>query len=205
MRHTLSVVALHLKSNFVVYGSFPAAQMVKAMKHVGQSFPVEDKDAFMLLHDMQYDDIDIAHGDFHNGTHPEFNMKTTKKVNLGLDKEVNFVHAANIPMGEDFLQTIDVNVVGVCCEVQVNGDGKVQSSKAFIHPAFFVFAIACPTVEEPIRLNTPAQTCVRIAYKAMKLGLKFDFGGLDPCKGVLFNSHRVKVSLGVVINVHLIE
>ena len=46
------------------------------------------------------------------------------------------------------------------------------------------------SILEQIRMVTPAQTCIRLAYKAYINKLTFNFGALDPCVGEFYKSHR---------------
>jgi hypothetical protein len=49
------------------------------------------------------------------------------------------------------------------------------------------------SILEQIRMVTPAQTCIRLAFKAYINKLTFNFGALDPCVGEFYKSHREKV------------
>jgi hypothetical protein len=187
MQPTFDAVAEHLKCNFVVYGSYPAAMMVEEMKNTSKSV---NPNPFPKLITMRFDDIDVVYGTFGSG---EFERKSYTKLKLALQKEVNFVKAINIPIGENFLNCIDVNMVAICCQIEVI-DGKVSGVEVFVHPRFWEFALFNPIVT-PIRFATPAQTYIRAAYKAFTHGLQLNLGGLNPCVGEFYQSHRDKVYL----------
>jgi hypothetical protein len=161
--------------------------MVEEMKNTSKSV---NPNPFPKLITMRFDDIDVVYGTFGSG---EFERKSYTKLKLALQKEVNFVKAINIPIGENFLNCIDVNMVAICCQIEVI-DGKVSGVEVFVHPRFWEFALFNPIVT-PIRFATPAQTYIRAAYKAFTHGLQLNLGGLNPCVGEFYQSHRDKVYL----------
>jgi len=185
MQPTFDAVAEHLKCNFVVYGSYPAAMMVEEMKNTSKSV---NPNPFPKLVTMRFDDNDVVYGTFGSG---EFECKSYTKLKLALQKEVNFVKAINIPIGEKFFNCIDINMVAICCQIEVI-DGKVSGVEVFVHPRFWEFALFNPIVT-PIRFATPALTYIRAAYKAFTHGLQINLGGLNPCVGEFYRSHQDKV------------
>jgi hypothetical protein len=188
LKPAVDVIASHIKRDFTVYGSYPAALMIEEMKNLSRAQPALFPQ--LVQAPTQFADIDVVYGTFNNDG--VFDRKAHKKFKLNsLPTELNLVEADNIPSGADFLQLVDINAVAICCEVKVV-DGKATGSVVYVHPAFWKFALA-GSILEPIRMVTPAQTCIRLAFKAYINKLTFNFGALDPCVGEFYKSHREKV------------
>ena|GEM_PF-4185552 len=194
IRPTLTVIASHLKRDFIVYGSYPAAVLVEElqklnMEHQHKLFP-------LCVKKIEFSDIDVMCGVFGIGSGELVRKKHSKTLLSLLPKELNIIEGENIPAGKSFLATIDVNMVAICCEVKIQDD-KITAVQLHVHPAFWDFAVGGAEIQA-IRFLTPAQTSVRIAYKAFKNALPFTMERLDCTVGEFFKSHNAKVCTDIV-------
>jgi hypothetical protein len=118
---------------------------------------------------------------------------------VGVPKEVNIITCEDQTSGQIIGQgNVDINVVACAIHVTVDASrGIVQQQHWTIRPSFWHFFLESGIIE-PLTDTTPAQTAVRVAYKAWELELAFslDFNGtgatLGFLSGVLFSSHKAK-------------
>ena len=117
---TMSTIATHLQSDFIVAGSFPAACVAKNLP-TDSSF------------DLPFNDVDFFHGTF--GNELPIKMITHSKADLNLPAKCNLVKCVNLNM--EYVKGCDINMAPTgevnefACEAQhINGVFIGQSSTA---------------------------------------------------------------------------
>jgi hypothetical protein len=135
---------------------------------------------------LPYDDIDIAHGPaaltlVRRNDYQKVHLKLGSDVNVVLFEKLNPVL---------LLKSADVNAVAMVANVQVQGqDGKHITWH--IGSGLWAFLLDDPTLRV-LRTDNPAQSLVRMAYKAWKHELAFDREDWDLEVGHLFAAQVVK-------------
>lgn len=169
---TFNLIASHIKKDFICAGSFPAAILASV-----QSSGDDNRTSVKL----QYNDIDVYHGNFDHGV---IRRKDCVWTTLdGVEKEVNLISCSNLNV-KFMLENCDINVVAVFVEVAVTA--KKVSSVNWTVGAFDQTLRSWQT-------DSQARTLVRLAYKSYQMGFPFDEGHLSPLEGELFASHKKKI------------
>ena len=184
-------IARHLDCSFVCYGSFlphvaatcVSAEQVRANRPTCTVLP--------------YDDIDIAYGPLSDSL---VLTKQCLKVDLQLGKPVNLVHFTHLN-AKLLLASADINAVAMVAEVLVR-DKTVTNVTWHVGASFWSF-LEDKVLRIP-RTSIPAQSAVRVAYKAWKGNLSFDLGSLDLEDGVLYASHVAKVATVYCLLIYLL-
>lgn len=183
---TMSTTGLH---ECVIGGSYVTRALGKVIGKVCE------KDNFTGPTKWIAKDIDVYHGSFGDGQLIVIKdcIAYTENVS-GLDLPINTVKCSNLS-AESFLSNNDLNITASCLRVKFE-DGALQSS-LHVRPhlwklLFSSFGDKRIEVINPASLDNPATTCVRAAFKAKQMWIKFDLGELDPSVGTLAKSQNAK-------------
>ena len=184
---TFAAVAAHLRKSFVCYGSYPAYVFATCLAFAqSKTPPSADMKPIKVL---PFDDIDIAHGTAaltleRGNNYQKFDLKLGGIVNLVFFEKLN-PHL--------LLRSADINAVAMVAHVETQGQ-DVKRITWHIGSALLEFLLKDQTLRV-LRTENPAQSLVRMAYKAWKHGLPFDRADWDPEEGQLFAAQVVKVTV----------
>jgi hypothetical protein len=115
-----------------------------------------------------------------------------QKVDLKLGGIVNLVFFEKLNP-HLLLRSADINAVAMVAHVETQGQ-DVKRITWHIGSALLEFLLKDQTLRV-LRTENPAQSLVRMAYKAWKHGLPFDRADWDPEEGQLFAAQVVKVTV----------
>ena len=184
---TFAAIAKHVDRSFVCYGSYLPHVMAKC------AGVVQERDNKPKCAGLLYDDIDIACGPLSDSL-----VRTTQceKLDLKLGKPINIVQFTNLN-AKLLLASADINAVAMVAEVGVQG--KIVTNVMWhVGASFWAF------LEDKVlcipRTATPAQSAVRLAYKAWKGNLPFDIGAHNLGEGILYASHVAKVDFSACLD-----
>ena len=174
---------------FIIGGSWAAMKIVDALVDVCEE---EEFEAMAL----EANDVDVYHGEF---------TEEDRKLNVKLDAicykkvdelavEVNTVECENLS-ARSLLQNNDLNITACCFSIDVSSDPlfSIQAS-----PCFWEFVFQKGSERKIKTVNHHGQshgptTCIRMAYKAMRMGFAFSFGDIDVTDGTIANSQKKKI------------
>ena len=111
-------------------------------------------------------------------------------MDLNLAKEVNKVECTSLNM-DQLVEGADINIVAAAVAVSVCAEGTVTGTNWHIAGDVWDFLCNDRTLRA-ISTKTPAQTAVRMAYKAMQTGLKSEEMGVSIVNDVMYDSHADK-------------
>ncbi len=177
-------IANVLKAHFIINGSYVAKLVSDTLPQIGNLPPAN----------LLANDIDVYHGEFGSGdTMLSKGKEHNKHLQVdGVDREVNFVHCTELNT-QSLLNTCDINAVQASIFVHVQPSGAVKRCKLTVGPALWHFLLRDRTLQA-ISFKTPAQTFVRLAYKAFQhQHLKVDYKILT-LTGEVYASHQRKVA-----------
>ncbi len=168
-----------MKQSFVCYGSYPAHILTA-------SLPI-DLDRAAPGTTTVYDDINITHGtsgdDLKRGN-------VYQKLDLKLGGEVNLVTFESLN-ADLLLQSADINAVAAVVEVTVDNE-QVTNTLWKVESPLWAFLLEDQTLRI-LKTDNPAQTFVRVAFKAFSNDLPFDLGAVDPQYGHLYKAQLDKM------------
>ena len=186
---------------FVVGGSWASEKICQVVSKVCKNDASVDPLA------MPANDLDLYWGGFTDDDTKTLFVDLTKVeystveglvigVASDLDKNyLNTVKCSNLSP-HSLLANNDLNITATCLDVDFSRDN--QPFKIYASDCFWSFLFQKGEEREIRTVNTfnvdcyEATTCVRLAYKAFDLGLKYSLGKLDPTVGTIALSNKVK-------------
>lgn len=170
LRPIFETILRHVQGDFILAGSFLPFVISQFLRQSMHEFPI-----------LPCNDIDVFAGEFGPGS-----LIRTSHAKLeapGIPKELNIIKAKNLNQ-TNLRETADINAIAINMLVRVPFMVRWDVSPEFWG---FVFSKRLRTLNS----RTPAQTLIRVAYKAFQMGVDFD-SNLKP-EGEFFASHMKKV------------
>lgn len=146
-----------------------------------------------------YNDIDVYYApgegdDFSKGPVQRLKHEDLNLTCFGIRRSVNLITCQSVTK-EVLVDNCDINVCAAAVQVSNLSNSRTASLKCewLLHDTFIHFLFG-DRIIRPITNVSPAQTCIRAAYKSMQFKLPVIFDTLhEKCEGPIYKGHVQKL------------